>query len=266
MNPNYGKKTNDDPLGLKNWGAHDWFTLVQLVLLFLGIFTGGLTSLISLGLGSATGIAEAIWFLVKDDDPYMAGIMAILTIIPGDELLKLPGVGPIIKKRGVDGIIKLIKDNKNGVKLTLDQIADLKKLGEKIISDGSNIKNLFKFYWKRWFLTQISKKSTKFIMNLLSVFTKYPRTVYISGVPIAFDHLYMYVFRDDIEKMNLRNKNEVVKIIKSVGEMLGWRKVNSEDLMIELEKDLKKLENGQIDLGILSPPTENANKNIIERK
>ena len=66
MNPNYGKKTNEDPLGVKNYDVHDWFTLVQLVLLAAGFFTGGATAAVAFALEGVVSFAEAIVFFVKD--------------------------------------------------------------------------------------------------------------------------------------------------------------------------------------------------------
>ena len=74
---------------MKTWDTHDWFTLVQLVLMFLGFFSGGMTSIVSLALGTVAGVAEAAVFLVRDKDPYMATVMLILSILGVDDLMRI---------------------------------------------------------------------------------------------------------------------------------------------------------------------------------
>jgi hypothetical protein len=42
--------------------------------------------------------------------------------------------------------------------------------------------------------------------------------------------------------MNLRNNNTIVKIIKAVGDLLGWREVTPEMLTPEINKEIQKMD------------------------
>ena len=148
----------------------------------------------------------------------------------------------IIKKRGVDGLIKLIRKNKSGKVLSADEIKDLKFLGEKIVGGAKEIKILFGHAIKRLLMAYVSKKSTKWILNFLLAIRKTKTPVMVVGTAVLFDHLYLYVFRDDIKKMNLRNNNTIVKIIKTVGDLLGWREVTPEMLTPEINKEIQKMD------------------------
>ena len=252
---------------IKSFDSHDWFTTVQVALMFLGFFTGGVTSVIAIGLAGVAGLAEAKLYF-DEGDPYMGTLMLILGLIPGDEILKLPGIGEIVKKYGVKGVKELIKKNKEGVKLTSNEIKDLKKLGEGIVSEAGQINQLFKSNIKKRVLLNFSKKSTKWLLNFLLMFRKTKAPIWIAGTWIPFDYLYIYAFRDDIQKMDLRNKNTFLNIIRWVGEKIGWIQITPQDLEPEVvnifENLTKAAENGQIEAGewVRPEPTEEFNKNI----
>lgn len=252
---------------IKSFDSHDWFSTIQVALMFLGFFTGGVTSVIAIGLAGVAGLAEAKLYF-DEGDPYMGTLMLILGLIPGDEILKLPGIGEVVKKYGVKGVKELIKKNKEGVKLTSNEIKDLKKLGEGIVSDAGQINQLFKSNIKKRVLLNFSKKSTKWLLNFLLMFRKTKAPIWIAGTWIPFDYLYIYAFRDDIQKMDLRNKNTFLNIIRWVGEKIGWIQITPQDLEPEVvnifENLTKAAENGQIEAGewVRPEPTEEFNKNI----
>ncbi len=250
---------------IKSFDSHDWLTTVQLALVFLGFFTAGATSVIAMGLAGIAGLAEAKLYF-DEGDPYMGTVMLILGLIPGDEILKLPGIGEVVKKYGIKGVKNLIKKNKEGVTLTSTEIKDLKKLGEGIVSDSKQIKQLFNSSIKRKILLNFSKKSTKWLLNLLLMYRKTKAPVWVAGTWIPFDYLYIYVFRDDIEKMNLRDKNTFLNIIRWVGKKIGWKQVTPQDLDTEVTNVIETLfemeEKGQIEAGEWVPPTEKFNNQI----
>jgi hypothetical protein len=250
---------------IKSFDSHDWLTTVQLALVFLGFFTAGATSVIAMGLAGIAGLAEAKLYF-DEGDPYMGTVMLILGLIPGDEILKLPGIGEVVKKYGIKGVKNLIKKNKEGVTLTSTEIKDLKKLGEGIVSDSKQIKQLFNSSIKRKILLNFSKNSTKWLLNLLLMYRKTKAPVWVAGTWIPFDYLYIYVFRDDIEKMNLRDKNTFLNIIRWVGEKIGWKQVTPQDLDTEVTNVIETLfemeEKGQIEAGEWVPPTEKFNNQI----
>jgi hypothetical protein len=252
MNPNYGKKTNEDPLGLKNWDVHDWFTLVQVVLLFLGLFTGGTTSIIALALGSIVDVTEAGIFLVKDKDPYMATVMFILSFLGINDLMKIP----IVKKYGIEGTKQLIRKAQEGVELTADEAKDLKKLGEHIVKNSKEFIPLIKKTIRLQVTKYLSKKSLKWLLNLMIILNKGKLPLLVAGTWISFDNFYVYVFRDDIKKMKLRNENTFIQIVKFVESLLDGKEINNEEFVKQnipmdstsLKNDLLKIDTTKVDM------------------
>lgn len=229
---------------MKSWNTHDWLLLVQLILVLLGFLTGGTTALVAFLLAVGVDLTDAMLYL-SEGDPYSAAMIAILAIVPGNELLKLPGIKDIIQKRGVGGIKKLIKKNKSGQPLSADEIKDLKFFGEKVVEEAEEIKKLFNSAIKRLLMSYISKKSTKWILNFLLIVRKTPAPIKIAGVAIPFDYLYMYVYRDDIKKMDLRNNSFVMKIINWVGEQIGWIEITPQMLHQETIQGINELDTSE---------------------
>jgi hypothetical protein len=229
---------------MKSWNTHDWLLLVQLILVLLGFLTGGTTALVAFLLAVGVDLTDAMLYL-SEGDPYSAAMVAILAIVPANELLKLPGIKDIVQKRGVGGIKKLIKKNKSGQTLSPDEIKDLKFFGEKVIEEAEEITKLFSSAIKRLLLTYVSKKSTKWILNFLLIVRKTPAPIKIAGVAIPFDYLYMYVYRDDIKKMDLRNNSFVMKIINWVGEQIGWIEITPQMLHQETIQGINELDTSE---------------------
>jgi hypothetical protein len=92
------------------------------------------------------------------------------------------------------------------------------------------------------------------VLNFLYTIDKGKAPLFIAGTWIPFDYLYMYVYRDDIEKMNLRNKNAFIQIVQWVKNKLGGKEVTAEEI-------LKNLENKNIDYTTVPVPT---NENAFE--
>jgi hypothetical protein len=272
MNPNYGKKTNDDPLGLKNWDTHDWLSLIQILLFVLGLFTAGITSAIALGMGTITGLADAVVYLVKDKNLYMGVMSAILSFIPGDEVFKLPGIGQVIKKRGIGGVQNLIKKYKDGVDLTKAELDDIVLLGEKLRENSQTLKNILSIGTKKILIEQLSKKSTKWIMNFLVKFKKFIPVIYVGGSAFTFDQIYVTVFEDDIKKMDLRNKSIYIQVANWVKSKLSGEEITQEDLLKTAEEAFQKLtekaKKGEMTLGEWAPPKsavdEKVSKDIVK--
>jgi hypothetical protein len=213
---------------MKTWDVHDWFTLVQLVLMFLGFFTMGTTSIISLALGTIVGVAEAAVFLVKDKDPYMATVMMILSIFGVDDLMKIP----IVKRYGIEGTKQLIRRSKNGAELTAQEIKDLKALGQYIKDNLGEILPKFKFAIKKQVMKYISKKGAKWVMNFIYTLDKGKTMIFVAGTWIPFDYWYIYTFKDDIEKMSLRDNNSFFQIVKWVESKISSGKVQSDEQIL----------------------------------
>ena len=217
----------------KDYDVHDWFTLVQLVLLAGGFVTGGATSAISFALEAVVSFAEAIVFLVNDKDPYMAVVMALLSILGIDDLKRIP----IVKKYGIEGTAQLLRKYKEGIeKLTKQEIEDLKILGKYVRENAGELVPLFEKGIKRLVLKYFAKKGAKFALNALYLIDKGKKPLFIAGTWIPFDYVYMYVYRDDIEKMNLRNKNVFVQIVQWVKNKLGGKEITAKEILENVEK------------------------------
>jgi hypothetical protein len=67
----------------------------------------------------------------------------------------------------------------------------------------------------------------------------------------------MYVYRDDIEKMNLRNKNVFVQIVQWVKSKLGGKEITAEEI-------LKNVEKQGIDYSTVENPTNEDAFNALE--
>lgn len=217
MNPNYGKKSE----GGLSFDIHDWFTLVQVTLLILGFATAGTTSVIAFALGATVDIVEAGIFLAKGD-PYMGTVMLILSIFGINDLMKIP----IVKKYGIEGTKQLVRKYKSGGKLSSTELDDLKKLGEYISKGYEEFIPLLKKSVKMQVIKYLSKKSMKWLLNLIIILNKGKLPLLIAGTWIFFDHFYIYVFREDIKKMKLRNENAFIQIIQLVESQLSGEVVD----------------------------------------
>lgn len=218
---------------MKNYDVHDWFTLVQLTLLGAGLFTGGVTSVVAFALEGLASIAEAVVFFVHDQDPYMGVVMALLAVLGIDDLKRIP----IIKKYGIEATAQLIRKYKEGIeKLTKEEIEDLKALGKYVRQHAGEIIPLFENGIKRLVLKYLAKKGAKFALNVIYLIDKGKKPLFIAGTWIPFDYVYMYVYRDDIEKMNLRNNNVFVQIVQWVKNKLGGKEITAEEILTNVER------------------------------
>jgi hypothetical protein len=229
--PNYVPDPNDPKLDMD---IHDWFTVVQVALLVAGFATGGATSIVAFALQAVVDLVEAGVF-IHEGDPYMGVLIAILGLVGADELMRIPGLRELIQRRGIEGIKDLIKKNKDGIELGYQEIKDLKLLKEKINENVELVKKLFGIGVKKRFLSFLSKKDTKYLMNVLLALRKTKLPILVAGTWIPFDYLYIYVFKDDIEKMQLRDKNVFLGIVRWVGEKLGGKEVPKEDLLKNID-------------------------------
>jgi hypothetical protein len=241
--------------------AHDWFTMFQLLMIGGGVFTGGLTSVSLFLLAAVADLAESYYFWKVDKDPYMAVIMAIFAVIPDGGLLEIPGLSKIIQKRGVEGIKQLVRKNKQGLPLTPDEIIDLNFFNEQILINKKRLQVLFRNQLKNKLKLYIAGKSPKWIMNFLLMIRPIKEPIKIGGSLIAFDYLYAYIFRDDIEKMQIRNKNVLLNMARYVKNLLSGKIPLAQDLLVEVDEGLDevfdKIEKGNMNYDGFSMPDEN---------
>jgi len=246
---------------LHKMDAHDWFTMFQLLMIGGAVFTGGLTSVALFIVAAVAELAEAVYFWKVDKDPYMAVIMAIFAVIPDGGLLEIPGISKIIQKRGVEGIKQLVRKNKQGLPLTPDEIIDLNFFNEQILINKKRLQVLFRNQLKNKLKLYIAGKSPKWIMNFLLMIRPIKEPIKIGGSLIAFDYLYAYIFRDDIEKMEIRNKNVLLNMARYVKNLLSGKIPLAQDLLAEVDEGLDetfdKIEKGEMNYDGFSMPNEN---------
>lgn len=214
----------------KTWDTHDWFSFVQLTLLYLGFVTGGATSVISFALDGVVSVAEAIVYFTKDKDPYMGVVMGLLALLGVDDIKRLP----IVKKYGIEGTAQLLRKQKEGIeKLTKEEIEDLKLLGKYVYENIEEFIPLLKKSIKSQITKYLSKKSIKWLLNLLIVLNKTKKPLLVAGTWITFDHFYIYAFRDDIKKMKLRNENTFIQIVKYVETLLSGKEIHKKQFVLD---------------------------------
>ena len=245
---------------LHKMDAHDWFTMFQLLMIGGGFLTGGATGLLLFLVAAVADLAEAVYFWKVDKDPYMAVIMAIFAVIPDGGLLEIPGLSKIIQKRGVEGIKQLVRKNKQGLSLTPDEIIDLNFFNEQILINKKRLQVLFRNQLKNKLKLYIAGKSPKWIMNFLLMIRPIKEPIKIGGSLIAFDYLYAYIFRDDIEKMQIRNKNVLLNMARYVKDLLSGKIPLAQDLLVEVDEGLNEvfdsIENGTMNYDGFAMPNE----------
>lgn len=240
--------------------AHDWFTMFQLLMIGGAFMSGGVTGFLLFLVAGIAELAEAYYFLKVDKDPYMAVIMAIFAVIPDGGLLEIPGLSKIIQKRGVEGIKQLVRKNKQGLPLTPDEIIDLNFFNEQILINKKRLQVLFRNQLKNKLKLYIAGKSPKWIMNFLLMIRPIKEPIKIVGSLVTFDYLYAYIFRDDIEKMQIRNKNVLSNMARYVKDLLSGKIPLAEDLLVEVDEGLDetfdKIEKGEMNYDGFSMPNE----------
>jgi len=247
---------------LHKMDAHDWFTMFQLLMIGGAVMTGGVTGWLLFLSTAVLDLAEAVYFWKVDKDPYMGTIMAIFAVIPDGGLLEIPGLSKIIQKRGVEGIKQLIRKNKQGMSLTPDEIIDLNFFNEQILVNKKRLQVLFRNQLKSKLKLYIAGKSPKWIMNFLLMIKTNPlkEPIKIAGSLVAFDYLYAYIFRNDIEKMQVRDKNVLFKMARYVRDLLNGKIPIAQDLLAEVDEGLDevfdKMEQGNMNFGGYAMPDE----------
>ena len=191
----------------------------------------------------------------------MGTMMLVLSIIPGGELIRLLKGSKVLSKRGVKGSIQLIKKSKSGVKLTAEEADDLIKLGKNISKNSVEITNTLKRTITKNIIEGLSKKTPKYLMNLLLILKRLgviklgEIVLKVGGVSYTFDKLYLYVFRDSIfkdkESLDSRTKND---LRASVNKLLGYDKEVNEYLLSKTTEALEKVvTNPNIDPVTINP-------------
>lgn len=259
----FNKQTVAMIKGLYNWfasfDAHDWLTLIEVSTGVLGLIPTPLSPLF-LGISTIAGVADAgVYFY--EGDKYMGSMMLALAIIPGGELSKAFKGSRVFLKRGVNGSKELIKKYKSGVKLTKQEIDDLRKLGKEFTQNSTEITKSLTKELSEKLIKGLSKKTPKYLINLILLLKKLgviklsEITLKLGGIVYTVDKLYLYIFRDSIlsnkTDLDSRTKNELRMMINK---LLGYDKEVKEFLVFTAEEAFKKaLKNPKIDLIEINP-------------
>ena len=126
----------------------------------------------------------------------------------------------------------MIRRSKNGAELTAQEIKDLKALGQYIKDNLGEILPKFKFAIKKQVMKYISKKGAKWVMNFIYTLDKGKTMIFVAGTWIPFDYWYIYTFKDDIQKMSLRDNNSFFQIVKWVESKISSGKAQSDEQIL----------------------------------
>jgi len=247
---------------LKNakFNSHDVLSFIEISTGLLGLLPTPLSPIL-LGVSTAAGLADAAVYF-NEGDNYMGGMMAVLSLIPGGELMKALKGSKVLSKRGIKGTQELIKKYKSGAKITEEETKDLIKLG-KIINESGVMARLGKNAAFQSFKNGLKNKSSKFLLNLLIGLSKLgfklSEVVFkVGATAYGFDKLYLFTFRDvflNQKNLDSRTKNDLRKI---VNELLGYEKEVKEYLEAKNAEVLTQLSEKGVDLN-LTPPVEEVN-------
>lgn len=223
------KNWNDIVEWFKNADTHDWLSLIEIT---TGVAGGILAATgvgaplggILLGVSTAAGLADA-YVYYKEGDPYMAGIMTILAIVPGGELTKIFKKSKFITQKGLPYVRNLFKRAKSGSKLSKTEGKELVQLSEDMVEQAGPIKQSFLKNTAKKYLVNLKNMSPKWIANLLArlnkskIFKAGIGGLKIGGIIYGFDKLYLYYFRDyafNQKNLDKRTENELRLMVNTL--------------------------------------------------
>jgi hypothetical protein len=227
---------------LKTFDTHDWLTVIEVSAMIAATVSGPFAP-IFLGIGGAAAAYDSYLYF-KDGDPYLGTIMAALSLIPGGIVKGIFKSSKVLQKRGVDGLINLIKKYKSGAKMTKEQLKDLATFGVEFAKKSSQVKGVMSKEFSKGLLASLSKKSPKFLANFLLGLTKLgldlSKMVFsIGGTVYGFDQIYLYVFQDSVFKnkkyLDSRSQSRIGQLIDKL------RPYDKEINKFLLEKSVEKL-------------------------
>jgi hypothetical protein len=204
---------------LKTFDAHDWMTVIEMSSMIAASFSGPFAP-IFLGIGGAAAAYDSYLYF-KEGDPYMGTIMAALSLIPGGWAKIIFKSSKVLQKRGVQGLINLIKKYKSGAKMTKEQLKDLATFGVEFAKKSSEVKDAMVKQLSDSFAKKSLKFLTKFLLGLGKLGFNLSKMIFnVGGTIYTFDQIYLYVFRDSVFKnkkyLDSRTTNSVRNRIKSL--------------------------------------------------
>lgn len=228
----------------KTFDTHDWMTVIEVSSMIAASFSGPFAP-IFLGIGGIAGAYDAYLYF-KENDPYMGTIMGALTLLTGGTFKLIFKSSKVLQKRGVQGLINLIKKYKSGAKMTKEQLKDLATFGIEFAKKSSEVKDAMVRQLSDNTLKYFLKKSLKYLANFLLWLGKLGLNLskmvfYVGGTAFTFDQIYLYVFRDSLFKnekyLDSRTQNSTRKTIV---EMMDYLSKNEEELRSSLTSQTTK--------------------------
>jgi hypothetical protein len=247
---------NDIKEYFSTYDTHDWLSLIEITTGLLGLIPTP-ASPILLGISAAAGVSDA-YVYYKEGDKYMAGIMLILSVIPGGELVSILKKTNVFSKKGSGYVAKLLKKSKAGKTLTEVEQKELKEVAETMTENAGEVKGLFKKGLKKSIVAYLKNKTPKWMANALARLIKtrvYKASKVVfktGGLIYGFDKLYLFVYRDyAFNQANLDNRtknelrmmvNTLLKNEEAVNEYIEYSTTNALLQMAQSNPDAFKIE------------------------
>lgn len=231
-----------------------WFEIT----LFLLSFVSGPAAPLLLAGSTIAGLVDAgiYW---KEGDYHSAIIFALLSIIPGGELLSVLKKNPYFKQLGKEGTKTLLKLLKTG-KIGAEDYKKLKSIIKSIFESKDEISRLAKIETKKKLLKWIGKQNSKTLLNILWTLKKtgiIPIAkvgLMISGSWVTGDQLYMWLYRNDPEMQKNRENSAATKLLNDLKLLIKSLNMSDEEfekyINEELQKETEKIVDESIKKGI----------------
>jgi murein L,D-transpeptidase YcbB/YkuD len=238
------------------YDTHDWLSLIEITTGLLGLIPTP-ASPVLLGISAAAGVSDA-YVYYKEGDKYMAGIMLILSVIPGGELVSILKKTNVFSKKGSGYVAKLLKKSKAGKTLTEVEQKELKEIAETMTENAGEVKGLLKKGLKKSVVAYLKDKTPKWMANALARLIKtkaYKASKVVfktGGLIYGFDKLYLFINRDyafNQSNLDNRTKNELRMMVntllkneEAVNEYIKYSTTNAILQMAQSNPDAFKIE------------------------
>jgi hypothetical protein len=251
------ERTFEDPEKAQKWldtfvirDTHDALVLISLTSGLLGMLPSPLSPVL-LGISLASDLANATLYF-NEGDKYTAGILAALSIIPGHQLFQQIKNLKTLEKVGIEEAKRLLQLNSRNLGTQAER-RTARQIIQEFLTNAKKVTPLVVTETLKRILTNLSKKSLKFVMNFLWVLfagskSLLDQTLIIGGIAMSFDKIYCAVFSDDPKMMSLRNNNSFAKIIKLVEnnqEEIKQQLLSLNDVKSKLKSQIEKGEHVQ---------------------
>jgi hypothetical protein len=199
--------------------SHDWLLLISITTGILGMIPSPL-SLPLLGISFVSDVSDAVIYY-NEGDKYTSGILFALSIIPFHQLVKEFRTAYTFKKIGSSGVKKLIGKSKAGT-ITKEESKVLKESLKELGQESDVLVKLTKETVKKTLLSNLGKKSLKYLANLLYFLGKLgfgigkevgKFGIQIGGIYYLFDEIYLAIFANDLKNLDIRKYSKIQQLV-----------------------------------------------------